>query len=144
MNTIQKRALHTTQYRAFCTIQRRAVSARRWRAVRFVQKSLLVLFVLTMLGAAAVRVEAARRYDVMVQGALDVELQRSGGGARNAFTPGYYLSRLKRKDYLPKKPGSMRYQLTRPAAMPMASTSSTLIFSMVVLGLPAREGNSKR
>ena len=38
--------------------------------------------------------------------------------------------------YLPKKPGSISYQLTRPTSIPNPSTSSTLIFSIVVFGLP--------
>jgi adenosylhomocysteine nucleosidase len=42
------------------------------RALRFAQTLLLLLFILTMLRAPA---SAARHYDVMVQGALDVELQ---------------------------------------------------------------------
>ena len=58
MNTSNRQALHTTQ-----------------SALRFAQTLLLVLLSLTMLGASATRAEAARRYDVMVQGALDVELQ---------------------------------------------------------------------
>jgi adenosylhomocysteine nucleosidase len=41
-------------------------------ALRFAQTLLLVLFMLMMLDASA---SAAKRYDVMVQGALDVELQ---------------------------------------------------------------------
>jgi len=46
--------------------------------------------------------------------------------------------------YLPKNPGSIKYQLINPASIPIAVTTSTIIFSLVVVGLPAIEGTIKR
>src|SRR6266545_7392720 len=46
--------------------------------------------------------------------------------------------------HLPKKPGSIKYQLTNPAAIPITNTSSMIIFSLVVVGFPAIEGNIRR
>jgi len=41
---------------------------------------------------------------------------------------------------LPKNPGSIRYQFSRPASSPITNTIRTVTFSAVVVGLPAREG----
>jgi len=46
--------------------------------------------------------------------------------------------------YRPKNPGSIKYQLTKPANNPIPVTTSTIIFSLAVVGLPAIEGNIKR
>lgn len=46
--------------------------------------------------------------------------------------------------YFPKNPGSIKYQLTSPASIPITNTNSTVIFSLVVVGLPAREGDISR
>src|SRR5258707_11699741 len=46
--------------------------------------------------------------------------------------------------YRPKNPGSIKYQLTKPANNPIPVTTRTIIFSLVVVGFPAIEGNIKR
>src|SRR6185503_17796287 len=46
--------------------------------------------------------------------------------------------------YIPKKPGSIRTQLTSPANIPTIKTRSTTTFSCVVFGLPIIVGNNSR
>src|SRR5436189_2375394 len=51
---------------------------------------------------------------------------------------------LRCRFYLPKNPGSIRYQFTRPASKPMPSTPKVMNLSPVVFGFPTLLGNSSR
>jgi len=82
-------------------------------------------------------------------------MKASPDGARRSIAESAWLS-LSLKDsffrfiarlaslYLPKNPGSIKYQLTNPASSPMTNTIRAVIFSLVVVGLPAREGDIRR